>query len=351
MKAEPLDPVSDNEFTIVVIPDTQHYLGPETKIERAGTHPFAEFPGSPYVSEHVAWAGEQSFPGDKVVNPYLMRHIEWILANRESQRIMFVTHVGDIVEDNRKIEWDIAREAFEPLLGLIPFGLAVGNHDMEPNGDASLFQEAFSANFFADQPWYLESFEHNRPDAQMVSRDNVNSAQIFTALGIDFLFLHLECNAPDEVLDWANALIRNHPERRVLITTHMDLGIRKKPKTSEGYIHDPKGRMEWTKIHKERGNSAAEIWEKCYQLHPNLEFIFSGDQSRVTAMRIAQKGANGNTVHSLLSDYHSLGGLRLMRFSANESGVKVITYDTMLEKLVEATPYVPDREQHQFSLP
>ena len=60
---------------------------------------------------------------------------------------------------------------------------------------------------------------------ERVSANNVNSAQLFSAGGMDFIHLNLECNAPDDVLAWADALLTRHSSHHALITTHMDLGI------------------------------------------------------------------------------------------------------------------------------
>ena len=262
---------------------------------------------------------------------------------------MFVSHVGDIVEINREEEWAVAKRHLDKFRGSVPFGLTVGNHDMEGKGDASLFQKTFPASSFRGDDWYVGCYSHDRAE-QNVSANNVNSAQVFTAGGIDFLFLHLECNAPDDVLAWASKVLDEHSDRRALISTHMDLGIIDKPKTAAGFIHDPKGRMRWVKNHGKRGNTAEQMWEKLYRKHANIGFVFSGDQSRVTAMRKTAIGDGGNLVHSLLSDYMSRGALRLVRFIPSKNQVQVITYDTTLNQLVESMPYVAQRDQHQFVL-
>jgi len=44
------------------------------------------------------------------------------------------------------------------------------------------------------------------------------------------------------------------------------------------------------------------MWDRLYRRHANLSIIFSGDQSRVTAMTETRTGDDGNTVYSLLSD-------------------------------------------------
>ena len=323
-KPLPPFPADENAFTIVVIPDTQTYLGKGCK----------QTPDSE----------------DPVINPNLAAQIDWILSHQADQRIAFVSHVGDIVDKNRPEEWAVARQHLDRLRGVVPFGLTVGNHDMEGDGDASLFQAEFPADRFTNYPWYLGRF--SRPGKkQDVSVNNVNSAQVFTAGGLDFLHLNLECNAPEDVVEWANDLLERHSNRRAIITTHMDLGIIKKPKDKEGYIRDPKGRMQWTKIHGKEGNDAEQLWKKLYRRHANLSLICSGDQSRVTALREVRTGDHGNPVVSLLSDYLSLPVLRLMRFVPSANEIQVLTYDVAQGVLVEDSTYVHDPIQHQFSVP
>lgn len=318
-----LDRPPPGSFTVVVIPDTQGYRGRGTKAQPESTA--------------------------TVTNDVFENHTRWIAANVEAQNIVLVSHVGDIVDRNDHAEWRVARRCLDRLHGVVPYALTVGNHDMERDGNASLFQRYFGTDRFRDFPWYGGTFEPDRPE-QMISGHNVNSFQLFSAEGVDFVHLSLECNAPDDVLVWADEVLTRHASRRALITTHMDLGIIDKPTTPEGFVHDPKGRMRWTKIHGERGNSAEQMWDKLYRKHANLAFIFSGDQSRVTALRLDRESDHGTTVVALLSDYTSSGPLRLYRFIPAQNRVQVITYDTTRHERVESTRYVSDRDAHQFTV-
>lgn len=323
LRGAELDRLPPDAFTIVVIPDTQGYRGAGTKKEPTSTSP--------------------------VTNPVFENHTRWITENLRSQNIVFVSHVGDIVDVNNEAQWPVARQCLDRLHGVVPYALTVGNHDMKREGDASLYQKYFGADRFAAFPWYGGSFEPERA-SRTVSGNNVNSVQLFSAGGLDFVHLSLECNAPDDVLAWADATLRTHAGRRALISTHMDLGPLEKPKTDAGYITDPKGRMRWVKIHGSRGNSPQQLWDKLYRRHPNLGFIFSGDQSRTTAQRLSIAGDAGNVVHALMSDYTSSGPLRLYRFFPLQDEVQVITYDTTRRQVVDSMPHVPDRAQHQFTL-
>lgn len=321
--SKPLPAMPADAFSIVIIPDTQSYAGKGCKATPQSSAP--------------------------VTNVNLEAQVEWIREHREDQNIIFVSHVGDIVDKNNINEWAVAKQHLDHLRDIVPFSLTVGNHDMTTKGDAHLFQEHFPAASFTSYPWYLGSYTHERAE-QNISTNNVNSAQVFSAGGKDFIHLSLECNAPDDVLIWADALLTKHASRHALITTHMDLGIRDKPKTEEGFIHDPKGRMRWIKIHGTRGNTAEQMWNKLFSKHANLHLIFCGDQSRVTALRLTAPADDGHPVTSMLTDYLSQPVLRLLRFVPAENKIHALTYDVKQRVLVEDTPHVHELGQHQFTL-
>lgn len=323
LHAADLDLPPPGAFTIVVIPDTQGYEGIATKRTPQSTAP--------------------------LTNPVFQNHTRWIVENLRAQHIVFVSHVGDIVDINNDAQWTLARDCLDRLHGAVPYALVVGNHDMTSKGDSALFQKFFPASRFAAFPWYGGSYEHARAD-RTVSRNNANSHQLFSAGGLDFIHLALECNAPDDVLAWAGALLEKYSVRRALISTHMDLGVLARPKTDDGYVNDPTGRMAWVKVHGARGNSPQQMWEKLYSRHANVDFVFSGDQSRITALTTLGQGSLGNTVRALLSDYTSSGPLRLYRFLPAENKVRVITFDTTTRQIVEASRYVADPRQHNFTL-
>jgi len=318
--ADQLDAPDPGTFSFVIIPDTQAYFGAGTK-----GHP-----------ENM----------DPVTNPIFQRHVDWIVRNLDRQKIVFVSHVGDIVDINEPRQWKVAQHCMDGLHGKVPYGISVGNHDMKTAGDSSLFQQSFPAERFQQFPWYGGTFAGD-PQRPHMSDNNANSFQLFSVNGKEFLFLHLECNAPDNVVNWANALLTQHADRVAFITSHMGWGPEQKPKTNDDFISAPKGRMQWSKMHGKRGNTPQQLWEKCYSLHPNLFAVFSGDQSRTQAWHAITPGQNGNPVHEILQDYGT-GWLRLVRFSPAQNQVQVITFDPRTEELCTGTKLVPRREDHQY---
>jgi hypothetical protein len=309
-------------FSIAVIPDTQHY--------RSSTD------------------DSESRTSATVTNPVFESYVDWVAGNVATQRIVFATHVGDIVDVNNHQQWAVARQMMDRLHGRVPYGISVGNHDMVRTGDSSLFQDFFPAARFARFDWYGGCFPAPQGRHE-VSGNNANSFQLFSAEALDFVILHLECNAPDDVLVWADEILEMHAARRAMITTHMDLGPRDRPKTADDYFDAPKGRMTWKKCHGERGNSPQQMWDKCFRKHENLFMICCGDQSRTQAMHQSSVGDHGNTVHELLSDYGA-GGLRVMRFVPLENQIEVRTWDASKGEFCKGTKIVPDEDEHQFEL-
>ncbi|MBI5687989.1 MAG: metallophosphoesterase [Verrucomicrobia bacterium] len=323
--AEPtISPAPEGSFSIVVIPDTQKYLGRGTKAQPKSTN--------------------------EVTNAVLQQHTRWIVNSLDRQRIVFVNHVGDIVDKNVTDQWTVARQCMDRLHGRLPYGIAPGNHDHGRATNTTLFQQFFGAARFAEMPWYGGAFDGARePKA---SGNNANSFQLFSAGGMEFVFLHLQCNAPDDVLQWADDVLRRHAGRRALVTTHMGLGPLQKPKNENEFTTAPKGLMQWKKCHGERGNTPEQMWQKCFRKHANLRLVFCGDQSRTQAMRLTLQNDAGKPVHWLLSDYMQApeGWLRVCRFLPGKNQIEVRTVDSRDGRLCEGTKLIPRSAEHQFQL-
>ncbi len=324
---ETLGPAPEGSFSVVVIPDTQAYRGQGTKVEPKSDRP--------------------------VTNAALDAQVQWIVANLQTQRIAFVSHVGDLVDRNVPAQWEVARRALDRLHGCVPYGIALGNHDLTAKGDASLFQQYFPASRFAGCAWYGGTLDVRQGPACM--GNNVNSFQLFTAGGLNFVFLHLECNAPDEVLRWADGVLDRHADRRAMLTTHMGLGPLQRPTDPNDFTDAPKGRMQWSKIHGSRGNSPQQMWDKCFRRHANLFLVFYGDQSRTQALHTVTPNDAGRPVFELLSDYGLSGKqnhpvLRVCRFRPRENRIEVATVDPFDSTPCLETKRLPDRREHQFTL-
>lgn len=160
-------------FTIVVLPDTQGY--------------------------------SQKYPS--IFN----NQTQWIADNVESLNIVFVSQLGDLVNiPYDTYQWINANQSMSKLDGKVPWAVLPGNHDMD-NGNITNFNTYFGSERFSNETWYAGAYG---------AGDNSNSYQLFSANGIDYLILNLQYDPSDDVLLWASHIIDSYPSRKVIVSTH-----------------------------------------------------------------------------------------------------------------------------------
>ncbi len=258
-----------------------------------------------------------------------MSQTEWVRARKDQDNIVFVVHVGDIVNDSdEEYQWVNADAGVSILDGVVPYVLAVGNHDMASNGavhdrreSVKHFDAYFPANRYEGETWY---------GGRMGER-NENSVSYFRAGGMDFMVMTLEFGPRDEVLEWANEIVSTHKDKRVIISTH-----------SYMYSDDTRvGRKDGWSPRRFRisycDNVGEEIWDELVKLHPNVFLVVSGHSLDDGAGRLTSTGIQGNLVHQLVGNYQMLpeggeGWLRVMKFVPAENKIYVTTYSPLLDK-------------------
>lgn len=278
---------TNQKFTVILLPDTQYYTA-----EPQGTN-----------------GGNNSM---------FKSQTSWIVNNRVTRNIAFVGQLGDCTEhgDANEIEWKRVdtsiRTIEDPVLtGLpqgIPYGLSVGNHDQSPNGGGAsattnFFNKYFGFARYTGRNYYGGHFGSN----------NDNHYELFTASGIDFLVISMEydTNPSTAVLDWAASLVQTYNNRKVIVMTHFGINETGSPQPTFG--------IQGTAIYNKLRSFPNFIMFVCGHIHQS-----DGEARRSDTF-------NGNTVHTLLSDYQgrSNGGngrLRIMEFDPATNNVSVKTY-------------------------
>ena len=256
------------KFTIIVLPDTQYY------------------------SDTYPWIFDNQ--------------TKWIAENRESRNIVFVTHLGDLVDHWWSIEeWENANTSMSKLEGL-PFGVLPGNHDGIGTSDGlTNFNNYFGFSRFKNLSWYGGAYQNI----------NTNNYQLFSAGGEGYLIFHIQFNPSDNVLFWAGDVIDQYPNRRVIVSTH-------------NFVHGfyPTS---------SRSHFGRVIWKKLVEPHADQIFlVLSGhyeNEVRITSL------VEDNFVYQLLSDYQgrSNGGdgwLRIIEFFPSIDEIAIKTYSPYLNK-------------------
>ena len=275
-------------FSIIVLPDTQYYSQRHPEIFKAQT--------------------------------------EWIAANVEKENILFVLHLGDITHTNCRAEWDNANAAVSLLDGVVPYSLAVGNHDMgnvADTRDLRLFNQTFPASRYEQYDWYGGHMEGG----------NQNHYCFFEYGDLKFMTISLEFGPTDEVLEWADGVVAAHPEHMVILTTHCYMNC---DNTRVG--NEDGGRPQNYGV---GGNDGQMIWDKLVSKHSNIFLVISGhivcDES---AGKLIYTCPDGNRVIQLLANYQDRpnggnGWLRILRFMPQHDIFNVTAYSPFLDRYNE----------------
>ncbi len=269
---------------------------------------------------------DTQFYSEKYPETYLVQ-TRWIRDHAKAENIRFVVHLGDIVQHNNdsEAEWQAADRAQRVLDGVVPYSMLPGNHDLgcqnkQLTRNTVLYNKYFPPGRFEKYPWYGGHFGDT----------NDNNFCLFQAAGMRFIVLSLEYVPRDEVLDWANRVVADHPHHRVIVATHCYMRV-------EGRDADCGGLP---------GNCGNAIWNKLIRRHENIFLVVSGHILGVG--RQTSRNDAGRPVYETLVDYQGLphggdGWLRIMRFVPGQDKIEVRAYSPLLDR-------TNDAPEHTFTL-
>jgi hypothetical protein len=263
-------------FTIIVLPDTQYY------------------------SQNYSWIFD---------NQTL-----WIKENIEKMNIVFVSHLGDLVQNWYSIdEWENANRSMSVLDGVVSWGVLPGNHDGFDDGNLLNYNYYFAYERFSDESWYGGAYQNN----------NTNSYQLFSGGGEDYIIFHLQYSPTQNVLSWASDVIDLFPEKKVIISTHEYIFSTHEYMVSFSDV----GRSEIGEI----------IWEKLVKPHFDQIFLVLCGHNSWFAENTIVDFVDGAVVYQLLSDYQDRdnggnGWLRILEFSPEDDKIFVKTYSPYLDE-------------------
>lgn len=324
------------KFTIAVISDTQNYTD-VSKPQPRGADAFVQ-------------------------------QMQYLVDTRSEKNLVFVTHVGDVVQHGNGQfrtgaagayrewhtygEWDNAERAMTVLdkAGIV-YGMVPGNHDYDnyswyadPTGPGASRPLAGSvawsryfgpaSTHFAGKTWYGGSFNNG-----------LDSYQIFTAASQRFLHLSLEMEPTPAALQWAQHVIDAHRGLPTIVTTHEWLN----PNYTGGTDRSNDNRAYFPGTDNQAPD---QIWEHFISKNDQIFMVLAGHNWTPTVNGVSQ-GQNlridrndaGHPVYQTVQDYQGntigvdgrpdsdnggAGWLRFIEFDTTTHRIHYYTYSTLL---------------------
>lgn len=269
----------------------------------------------------------------------LQKTYKWIADNVSSKKIAHVFALGDMThmsyENDVSIsydqtygsglgEWNIVKNATDQLKGKVPFSVVRGNHDDFQIDD-----------IYGSDSDYTSQFGGFYRERSGIYKDSItNSWRIFDIHDDKYLFITIDFNTKPEVLKWAGDIIEQHPDRKVIITTHgylfEDGALHKAEIDSSSY----KGGLSAI---TDKTVDGEKIWQDLASKYENVMMVCSGHVSASNIVYNFKEGDHGNQVLQVLIDPQTLdlqyaytGLVLLMHFSEDGTKIELEYYSPLL---------------------
>ncbi|HWD79979.1 MAG TPA: LamG-like jellyroll fold domain-containing protein, partial [Kribbella sp.] len=262
---------------------------------------------------------------------------KYLIDQRGEQNIVFMAHLGDVVENAQASEFAQADPVFRILdRAHFPYSVLAGNHDIDGSKDdtrgPSPYLDTFGPSRFRWMPTYGGS-----------TANGYNQYHVFRAGGRQWLLLAMDWRPSDASFAWARAVIKAHPKLPVILTIH-------------------------ELVNADHGNPVAyfsdhgnRVWDQLVDGSDQIFLTLNGHYW--PPGRVTRKNAVGNDVHLHLTNYQDRyyggsGMVRLYHFDLARNTVDVETISPWIiaqdparrNELAEAEIELSD-DTNRFSIP
>ena len=272
----------------------------------------------------VAMPDTQFYSEEGDLTPIFANQIQWVLDNRKTENIAFLTHLGDVVDNaDDQEQWDNALSALQPLFDApanFPYSICQGNHD-----GVDLYTLYLGPDRYEHNPWYVGG-----------SPNGLNHAQVFRVEHREFLHINLEKYPDAESFEWAQSVIddRDYQGLPTIVSTH-------------DYV-----------VYGGRGPVGEEIWEGFVKVNPQVFMVLNGHTH--TEYQFVSHNDAGMPVFQMLSDYQDRddggqGLMRLIEINEAEGTIDVRTFSPGYvieddDEIITVDPFFEEDQDSQFVL-
>jgi hypothetical protein len=297
----------DDFFSVVLLPDTQHY--------------------------------SSSYP------EIFYKQMDWIVENKNPLNIQYVIHLGDITNNNKEYAWEVADRSFKILENNgIPYSIVYGDNDMKNPGKnyydgirhTEYLHKYFPVSRFEKQgSWWSGGF---------LDREKIDNYYcLFNYKDYKFLIMNLELAPRSSVLKWADTIIAQNASRKVILVTH-DYLDRNGNRLNDLKSFALDGRDKEGKL---KGNNAEAVFKKLVLKNSNIILVLCGHKEGEYQKEVKIKKSEGSEksrkVFEILSDFQDerrkgtdeksgKGLLRVLKFFPDKNEMAISTVSALTGK-------------------
>ena len=300
----------DDFFSIIILPDTQHY--------------------------------SSSYPD------IFYKQMDWIVENKNLFNIQYVIHLGDITNNNKEYAWEVADKSFKILENAgIPYSIVYGDNDMK-NPDKNYYDGTRHTEFLHK---YFPVSRFDKPDSWwsggFYDPDKIDNYYcLFNYKEYKFLIMNLELAPRSAVLNWADNIISQNASRKVILVTH-DYLNRNGKRLEDLNTFGMDGKDNNGKL---KGNNAEAVFKKLVKKSPNIIMVLCGHKEGTFQKGVSIEGSSDSVktrkVFEILSDFQDekikgsdeksgKGLLRVLKIYPEKNEIGVSTVSALTGKTKE----------------
>ncbi|MFF0341979.1 LamG-like jellyroll fold domain-containing protein [Kribbella sp. NPDC004875] len=239
---------------------------------------------------------------------------QYLIDQRGAENIVFIAHLGDVVENALAMEFAQVDPVFKILdRARFPYSVLAGNHDIDGSKDdtrgPSPYLETFGPQRFRWMPTYGGS-----------TANGYNSYHVFRAAGRQWLLLAMDWRPSDASFAWARAVIAAHPKMPVILTIH-------------------------ELVNADHGNPVAyfsdhgnRVWDQLVKDNDQIFLTLNGHYW--PPGRVTRKNSAGHDVHLHITNYQDryYGGSGMVRLYHFDLARNTIDVETIAPWILEQDP-------------
>lgn len=294
-----MENISKSHFTMITIPDTQEYSR-----------------GRPDI---------------------FMSQTRWIKENVDSLNIKFVIQVGDLVDSGKSAtQWSVANRSMSILDGVVPYLVTMGDHDYDSGPIyapgmrlSTMYNTYFNYKKFSNYSWFGGHYPESGSEDMYGFFSSPGNEKDFMVIGLSYC-------PTDSDLSWADNVISNNADKKVIMFTHLYLnnkGLRTTNTTVGSCVAS--GVV---------GNEGEDMWNKLISKHSNIVLVVSGDQF---GFGVRTDYVGDFPINQVMENFQSVtnggnGYLSIYTFLPEENKIEVRTYSPYLNQYDTAPEHMFD---------
>lgn len=281
--------------------------------------------------EYLAIFGDIQFYTTSTYNHHFRHSLSWIEYQIENGvNIKSVLHTGDVCHNpNADSHWNCFDRAMADFSKVVPFYSMIGDHDYTWYDDIHIdgrnntqFNEHLQ--FPLSMKNVIEQFESGRME-NVVVKNEIQGQRI------DLLIL--EFGPRKEVVDWANAYVKAHPNHMFVLMTHEYL--------EKGGGRRVKGLKMAARLQNTTYTTPDQLWERLIRCNDNILCVLCGHVEDLYdfTIDINDFGREVPQIqHNIQSpDFRYDNWLMLWEFPADSDSANVFIYNTQTNKYYDDT--------------